>query len=195
MVNNNQNVLAGIANGTRAVIDQVHLHPGAEFQWINLGYARVRTIRAANVQKVCLRLEDSKTPQFIEVKPTEHSFDAAIPLPKDLQSRSTTNLQHLRMKGTQLPIICNNATTGHKLQGATIEDLFVHSWTSVQNWIYVVLSRVKTLSGLYLRLPLSHKDLDKYKEIPLELQEMLSFFEQEKMKQPFSTDDYDAILL
>ena len=58
---------------------------------------------------------------------------------------------------TQLPVISSDAITGHKLQGLTKDNLVVYSWNKSTNWIYVVLSRVRTLSGLFLvrRLKLS----------------------------------------
>jgi hypothetical protein len=59
--------------------------------------------------------------------------------------------QQVDMKATQLPILVNNATTGHKLQGSGVDLLFVHNWSYTTNWPYVMLSRVKTLSGLYAR--------------------------------------------
>ena len=58
------------------------------------------------------------------------------------------------MKATQFPILQNDATTGHKLQGSGVENLFVHKWSNVTNWNYVMLSRVKNLSGLYARFHL-----------------------------------------
>ena len=65
------------------------------------------------------------------------------------------------MKATQLPILLNNATTGHKLQGSGVDKLFVHKWSNVTNWNYVMLSRVKTMQGLYARQPLD-LDVSKY---------------------------------
>jgi hypothetical protein len=47
----------------------------------------------------------------------------------------------------------NHATTGHKLQGKTVKSLVIAEWSKVENWAYVVLSRVKTLSGLFLMIP------------------------------------------
>ena len=55
---------------------------------------------------------------------------------------------------THFPIIGNFATTGHKLQGKTMDNLVVAEWGDLQNWAYVVLSRVRTLSGLFLWEPL-----------------------------------------
>lgn len=54
---------------------------------------------------------------------------------------------------TQLPVNLNDATTGHKLQGMSKDTIIITSWPTMglfKNWEYVVLSRVRTLSGLYL---------------------------------------------
>ena len=54
------------------------------------------------------------------------------------------------MKGMQLPLVSNTATTGHKLQGSTVANIFVHDWNYTTNWPYVVLSRVRTMRGFFL---------------------------------------------
>jgi hypothetical protein len=69
---------------------------------------------------------------------------------------------------TQLPIIMNDATTGHKLQGMSKDNLIIVAWTFIPNWVYVVLSRVRTLKGLYLLEKLPNDCLDKFK-VPREL--------------------------
>jgi hypothetical protein len=53
------------------------------------------------------------------------------------------------------PVNNDLATTGHKLQGMTINFLIVSSINyNTANWIYVVLSRVTSLDGLLLMQPL-----------------------------------------
>ena len=69
----------------------------------------------------------------------------------------------------QLPINMNDATTGHKLQGMSKDNLIVTSWTFVENWIYVMLSRVRTLKGLYLLKPIPKNQMDKF-QVPRDLQ-------------------------
>ena len=68
-------------------------------------------------------------------------------------------LGNLPIKGinmTQFGVIDNIATTGHKLQGVSLDNLVVNSWNyGCPNWVYVVLSRVRTLAGLVLNVPLS----------------------------------------
>jgi hypothetical protein len=69
-----------------------------------------------------------------------------------------------RCKMVQIPANSNDATTGHKLQGMSKDAIIVSSWPTgslaamFKNWEYVVLSRVRTLSGLYLVKPI---DMDK----------------------------------
>ncbi len=59
----------------------------------------------------------------------------------------------------------NDETTGHKIQGMSKDVIFVASWPTAsmfRNWEYVVLSRVRTLSGFYLIKPI---DIDKSFEL------------------------------
>ena len=60
---------------------------------------------------------------------------------------------------TQILVISSDAITGHKLQGLTKDNLIVYSWNKITEWIYVVLSRVKTLEGLFLVRPLKLTDI------------------------------------
>ncbi len=59
-------------------------------------------------------------------------------------------------KMKQIPAHSNDATTGHQLQGMSKDAIIVSSWPTgswaamFENWEYVILSCVQTLSGLYL---------------------------------------------
>jgi hypothetical protein len=57
----------------------------------------------------------------------------------------------------------------------------------------VVLSRVKTIKGLYLRQELDKKDLTKFKHIPEKLKELGTLLRQNKLKTAFSDEDYSTI--
>ncbi len=78
----------------------------------------------------------------------------------------------------------NDATTGHKLQGMSKDVIVVSSWptgglaTMFKNWEYVILSRVRTLSGLYLVEPIN---MDKSFKPSSELKNILKI--QDKKKQ------------
>eukprot|EP00985_Skeletonema_marinoi_P001300 scaffold517_cov140-Skeletonema_marinoi.AAC.13 len=67
----------------------------------------------------------------------------------------------------QVSVNSNIATTGHKLQGMSKDVLIVNGWNyRCANWVYVVLSRVRTLAGLYLMKPL---DLERSFNVPRSL--------------------------
>ena len=55
------------------------------------------------------------------------------------------------MKIVQFGINTNRATTGHKLQGMSKNFLFAMDYNySTENWIYVILSRVREMKGFIL---------------------------------------------
>ena len=81
---------------------------------------------------------------------------------------------------TQLPVNCNIATAGHKLQGMSMDALIVNSWgCGWDNWVYVVLSRVQTRSGLFLS-----KKLDLKKKFKV-LEKLLSFEERKEKEEQY----------
>jgi hypothetical protein len=199
MVNNNLDVGNGIAKGTKAYMEKIHLKPGRTVQYTTIGpkHSRIRipVVRASHIARIAMRHEstDVVSPVFMLEPKTKQTFFAKVPYPDSLQTGGQTSAQLLYMRGTQLPIQCNTATTGHKLQGATIRTLFVHSWSNVRNWTYVVLSRVKTLKGLFLRRKLDKKDLPKLNDIPVTQQRLVQLMRHNRMKTAFSNQDYDNI--
>jgi hypothetical protein len=96
----------------------------------------VASVFASQVHSVILKHTNTRSvPQTFSVTPRTRSF----------------HLKYRKMKANQLPLLLNNATTGHKLQGTGVEELFVHSWSNVADWVYGMLSRVKTMTALYAR--------------------------------------------
>jgi len=69
---------------------------------------------------------------------------------------ATTNIK-FGCSMTQFLINANDGTTGHKLQGMSKYYLIITSWPSgglFRNLEYTVLSRVRTLDGLFLFRPI-----------------------------------------
>ena len=69
----------------------------------------------------------------------------------------------ISLQMTMLPVNISTASTGHKLQGRSKDSIIITSWPNFTNnvvfanWEYVVLSRVRTLSGLYLLKPIDNQ--------------------------------------
>ena len=57
----------------------------------------------------------------------------------------------MTVKILQFGVNSNKATTGHKLQGVSLNRMVVRSWNHrTLHWIYVVLSTVKSMEGLLI---------------------------------------------
>ena len=157
MLTENISVQNGLANGTQATIEQVFLNTGSQFHNITLqNNIVVNAVYASEIHHILLKHKNQKFHNLtFEVKPKTFRFKASVPIPFNRQAQNKNKHSNfVNMQAKQLPIISNNATTGHKLQGVGVNKLFVHDWEYTRNWPYVVLSRVKQLSGLFLRNPL-----------------------------------------
>ena len=145
MLTTNINVKNGQANGTQAFIDHVKLKENETLAKTNIGNnLYIPSISSLHIDYITLIHENKKIlPNKFNIYPKEHSFDCKLLLPSDMQ-QTGKDTESFQMKATQFQIIVNNATTGHKLQGSGVENLFVHNWYYVTNWVYVILSRVKT---------------------------------------------------
>ena len=97
--------------------------------------------------------------------------------------------QTAKCRMTQIPVILADAITGHKTQGMTLDNVIVPSWGDfANNWVYVVLSRCRTLKGLYLFRPIDMKksfapsrELKEYMERAEALQDHILQTRQERM--------------
>ena len=175
----NKNVKKGEANGTQAEVEKVILKPGVVPNTVMLGgKIPIAAVKASEVEKIILNHSNDRIqPSTFCVEPKNYTFIAKVLKPKALRTRKAPR-EKIRMKAKQIPLLINNATTGHKLQGSGVDNLFVHNWSNVTNWVYVMLSRVKTRAGLFCRKPLG-KDLRRF-AIPEGLWKMLQKFEQRR---------------
>ena len=191
MIPYNKNVRKGQANGTQATFQRAVLKPGETPRIVKIGNnVPVQAVRASQIDHIVLRhCNDRIQPTEFSLEPKSYSFSAKLPKPAMLREKEGDR-ETLRMKAIQLPLVVNNATTGHKLQGSGVDIIFVHNWSYVTNWPYVILSRVWTQEGLFLRKKLS-RDLSKY-AVPDALKRMITRF---KTRQPtyWTEDEYDTL--
>ena len=161
MVNENIDVSNGIANGSMCKFVGVTLEDGVTYEHLERiridGYyvwsACVSQVKSLKVQ-VIDGLSNSDEIKFADLKPGSKSVKANIPIPLDGTVTKTTIRKKRRCRFNQFPLNCANARTIHKLQGRSLNAVVITTWDYTDNWIYVALSRVRTLSGLFLRLPL-----------------------------------------
>ena len=154
MMNSNDRIEEKLANGTPCRGLYLKLRHGQSFKKeIWEGYV-INTIYADQIEyMICARerKKDTDPFEYFKIEPEEKSVKITFP-----------TLGNYKVKGihmTQFGINDNIATTVHKLQGVSLDNLIIHSWNyAIKNWVYVVLSRVKTLKGLVLCKPL---DIDR----------------------------------
>ena len=107
-----------------------------------VGKLPVKAIYASEVVSIVLKHNNPKRiPNMFQLEPIEFCITTRILKPKLLQMKED-DCEMVKMKATQLPVVSNQATTRHKLQGASINQLFVNNWNYTTNWPYVVLSRL-----------------------------------------------------
>ena len=156
MLVSNESVANNKANGTRGFVDTVKLKPRTKVHTIKVDNIDVKAIFASDVAHIQLRLEQQTNLETakVQVGPRQQTgVKVRFPKPPHLQtSRGHQFIYDVSVN--QLPLVVNHATTGHKLQGCTTSSIFVNCFSYRTNWPYVVLSRVKTMKGLFLRKPL-----------------------------------------
>ena len=106
----------------------------------------VHTLSALNVEYIFCEIiteNENEAPKKFKLKADEDAVTIAI---------KVGNLTHkANVKMIQFGLNSNKATTGHKLQGVSLNRMVVRSQDyDTENWIYVVLSRVRTLAGLFI---------------------------------------------
>lgn len=80
---------------------------------------------------------------------------------------SDDKVQRNAIRVTQFPCVLSLVVTGHKVQGKTLDNIILGSISKIHQygktgWLYVVLSRVKTLSGFFIMVKLC-SDMKKFK--------------------------------
>ena len=178
MVLKNQQTQSGIVNGMMAELVDVVLLPTARVRFeSHLSTAGtgggVHTVNYSDVSALILR--------YCDIKWRERNiFDSLPPgcfplvcTKSILSTKCWINMpggrQHLNVTQTQFPCSPAFAITGHKVQGQTLDQLIVGSWRpstskgkapavlsslGADGYLYVLLSRVRSIANLYILNPL-----------------------------------------
>jgi hypothetical protein len=177
MITENIDVGNCIANGTLCEFYGVVLNDGVtelHFETIVIDGYFVRSINISHLKSIKLRLLDGLShpdeEKFTYLEPVHVTGKVNFPIPLEGQVDKSTPRVPRGIRMVQFPIVAANARTIHKLQGRSLENIVISSWDYTDNWIYVALSRVKTMGGLFLRLPL---DLVKCRGMSVEARQFM----------------------
>ena len=187
--------MEGIANGTQCILKKIVLKPETNIHKITIeNEITVQAVFASDIEYIVLQHINQKNqmPTRFKLIPRKYTFKIKAKVNTPLHNKTIDSDNNpASMTAMQLPILINHATTGHKLQGTSIESLFISQWNYSKNWPYVMLSRVKTINDLYLRQPLS-TDLDNYR-VPTKLTQMVEDLKKFEPK-PLSKNIYNQLL-
>ena len=116
----NHNVRHGEANRTTVTLISICLKPNIVPIQIIIGKLSVKAIHASQVVSIVLKHNNPKIiPNMFQLEPTQFCITARILKPKPFQIKEDDR-KMVKMKATQFPVISNQVTTRHKLQGASI---------------------------------------------------------------------------
>ena len=143
-----------------------------------------KTDNQAQKQEIQTNLQNQKNKlaKIMGERKFKHGPEQFTPI-LSLKLYNTNPKKPFGCKMKQIPANSNDATKGHKLQGMSKDLLIVPSWPTdglaamFKNWEYVVLSQVRTLSGLYLVKPI---DVEKSFKLSEELR---SYIENARKKE------------
>ena len=192
-INENIDVKNCIANGALAKFKGIIFKENVsvdQLEKILIDGYYVYCTDASMVKALVLEMIDGNKnkddPKIIHLSPKKIRAHVHFPICWDGPiSRHTRRVWRL-IKFEQFPVNVANARTVHKLQGRSIDNLVISTWNYTGNWVYVVLSRCRTLNGIFLRKPL-------LKTRPMS--EMCKAFHEEfrSTKSPKNQSDEDSI--
>jgi hypothetical protein len=163
MISNNDNIDKGQGNGSLCRFVSVKLKTGARLTWKNWDGRKVNTVTADMVEWIKMEHwpePPPNTPKFFKLKMKKYNTVVKrMPIPGS--TGVTVDVGKIIMY--QFPINSNIATTGHKLQGMSKDLMVVTEWGTFPNWVYVVLSRVRTNLGLFILNKLDPNKLDQFR--------------------------------
>ena len=142
MMNTNARIEEELANGTPCRGLYIKFKKGCKFVRENWEGYLVNTVFANQVDYI-MCMHEGKNAKYFIVKPETRQCKVKL--------RTWNNTVLDKIKITYLPINLSISTTCHKLQGVSLDSLVIDTFNyRLENWVYVVLSRVTTRNGLVL---------------------------------------------
>ena len=156
MLSRGEGVRAGHATGASVVLQRIVLKKNATIGEVIIDGVKCPCVQAEDVIHLVCRSELCGG-KILTLQPTRMYCKIQIPVP--VEHLAANRRMILSANLTQFPVVCSNATTGHRIQGLAPQKLIICTWSPERNWNYVALSRVATRARLLLLEPLPN-DVD-----------------------------------
>ena len=191
----NKDISSGIARGTEATVEKIKFTDNALIRYVLLSNGvKVRAVLASEIFHITVKhARGHIVPNRFFVTPTQFNVTITLLVPRQIQT-NVADRKKKRIQCQQIPLLISNASTGYSLQGMGVDQLFLYEWQYPTNWfylgwLYLVLSRVKSRKGLFLRKALTN-DTELYKPHPT-VSEMLQDMETKQVFF-FTAQEYEA---
>jgi len=155
IVTNNDDVSKGVANGTLAFLQDIVLKTGCTITLHELKSGkRVPTVYASDVECLLFKHKNSAWNNVSPFTTIPKGWFPIIPSTKAVEC-NFNGAYRTKIQMLQLPCVLSLVLTGHKTQGLTTDSIILSGLapkdkSGVSGWLYVILSRVKTIEGLFL---------------------------------------------
>jgi hypothetical protein len=184
MMTDNVDVEKGLANGSMCNIREVVLSEGVTFQNLERilidGYY-VWCVDVSQVRELKVQLQEGDE-RVVSLKAESISAKCEFPVPIYGTVNKNTERWFRNISLKQFQLNEANARTVHKLQGKSLRNVVINSFKDFGHWGYVAMSRVKMMSGLFLRTPV---DFTKCTGMDYQVRRFM-----EKMKKWKTDDNY-----
>jgi len=174
----NDDVSNKLSNGTMGVLTSIVLLPQARIRMVALDSLETLTVHAVYASEVEQLVFMHAVKDFQQVKAFPSLGPGQFPVCAVTSTRkfNVGASKPISARVTQFQVGLACVMTGHKLQGQSLEQIILGDLSAMHKygttgWLYVVLSRAKTLEGLYT-LVLLDPDPANYKLRADVLQEM-----------------------
>ena len=126
MLPHNINVSSGQANCTQAIVKKFNLKPHVQLTMVAIDkHHKVPSVLATQVESIELEHCNKRVhPTTFLVQSMQYRRTVKIAKPRAFIGKNNER-EKVQMKFTQFPILLNNATTGHKLQGTSLDELLL----------------------------------------------------------------------
>ena len=146
MITSNTNLKKGLGNGTRIIGLSIQLKKDCIVDCKSWHGRLIHTVSCSDVEyMVCETIPNNKSEKPKKFKLLTESDHVSIRM-------KVANIEHkINARMLHFGVNSNKTTTGHKLQGASLNRMVVRSWSyTFPNRMYVALSRVRTFEGLFI---------------------------------------------
>ncbi|KZR97176.1 Uncharacterized protein APZ42_008101, partial [Daphnia magna] len=155
MVMSNSDVAKGVSNGTLALLQDVVLKTSCVVALTRLPSGKkVHSVCASDVECLLFKHQNAAWTKVTRFPTLPEGWFPVVATLKTVECKFNSTFRS-RIQILQFPCVLSLVLTGHKVQGISTDSIILGGLSEkdrsgATGWLYVILSRVKTLGGLFV---------------------------------------------